>query len=159
MNSEQRKVRDFYKDLLSWSAENVGMWFVAGFFEFLCFIMMAVPYQEMMEEGPLMVIPMLFGSVGAYFYLCPYLSFREGTKTVSIYERIKYLPIDYREIRKMRTIYLAKFVVKIFPAMLVIQLLTTLFSYEITVANVLYAVAASLLLPFFANLPVAWFTK
>ena len=159
MNSEQRKVREFYKNLLSLSAENVGMWFVAGFFEFICFVMMAVPYQEMLEEGPLMVIPMMFGSFAAYFYLCPYLTFREGAKSVSIYERIKYLPVDYREIQKMRSIYLAKFVLKTFPAMLVVQLLTTLFSYEITMANILYAVGVSLLLPLLINLPVAWFSK
>lgn len=159
MNSEQMKVRKFYKEFFSWSADNLGPWIAAGFMEVFYFAMMAIPYEEILEEGAFVLFPLMLGFFGAYFYLNPYIVFREDTKTYSIYERIKFLPVDFREIQKMRTIYLAKFVAKIAPMIILIQLLTTHFSYGITVESVVYAVFGGLIWPFLSNLPVAWFSK
>lgn len=159
MNSEQKKVREFYKEFLTWSADNIGMWIASGFVEAFYFFMMAIPYQEMIEEGAFMLFPLVLGVFGPYFYLHPYLLFREGTQYYSIYERIKFLPVDFREIQKMRTIYLTRFVVKIAPAMILVQLLTTHFSYGITIESVGYAVFCGLVWPFLSNLPVAWYSK
>lgn len=159
MNSEQRKVRKFYKEFLTWNADNIGLWIAAGFMEAFYLGMMAIPYGEMAEEGAFILFPLLFGFAGPYFYLNPYIVFREDTKTYSIYERIKFLPVDFREIQKMRIIYLAKFVVKIAPAIILIQLLTTGFSYGITVESVVYAVFCGLVWPFLSNLPIAWCSK
>lgn len=159
MNSEQRKVRKFYKEFLSWSADNIGLWIAAGFMEAFYFGLMAIPYQEMLEEGAFIIFPLMCGFIGPYFYLQPYITFRENTESYSIYERLKYLPVDFREIQKMRTIYLAKFVLKIAPAMILVQLLTANFSYEITIENVMYAVFFGLIWPFLTNLPIAWYSK
>ena len=159
MNSEQMKVRKFYKEFLTWSADNIGMWIVAGVMEVFYFAMMAIPYVEMIEEGALALFPLVLGFAGPYFYLNPYLVFREDTKSYSIYERIKFLPVDFREIQKMRTIYLAKFVVKTAPAFILIQLLTTHFSYGVTVESLVYAVLGGLVWPFLSNLPIAWYSK
>lgn len=159
MNSEQMKVRKFYKEFLSWSADNIGVWIVAGFMEFLYLVMMAIPYGEMAEEGAVALFPLMFGFFGPYFYLNPYIVFREDTKTYSIYERIKFLPVDFREIQKMRVIYLGKFVVKIAPVIILIHLLTTHFSYGITIESIGYSVLFALVWPFLSNLPIAWFSK
>lgn len=159
MNSEQKKVREFYKEFLTWSADNIGMWIAAGFMEVFYFAMMAIPYEEMAEEGALALFPLVLGFLGPYFYLNPYLVFREDTKSYSIYERIQFLPVDFREIQKMRVIYLAKFVVKIAPAIILIQLLTTGFSYGITAESIVYAIFCGLVWPFLSNLPVAWYSK
>lgn len=159
MNSEQRKVRKFYKEFLSWSADNIGLWIAAGFMEVFYLGLMAIPYQEMLEEGAFMIFPLMCGFAGSYFYLQPYITFREDAESYSIYERLKYLPVDFREIQKMRTIYLAKFVLKIAPAMILVQLLTTNFSYGITIENVMYAVFCGLIWPFLTNLPIAWYSK
>lgn len=159
MNSEQMKVRKFYKEFLTWSADNIGVWIAAGFMEMFYLAMMAIPYEEVLEEGVFVLFPMMLGFFGPYFYLNPYIAFREDTKTYSIYERIKFLPVDFREIQKMRVIYLAKFVVKIAPVIILIQLLTTNFSHGITVESVVYAVFCGLVWPLLSNLPVAWFSK
>lgn len=159
MNSEQRRVRKFYKEFLTWSADNIGLWIAAGFMEVFYGVMMMIPYQEMAEEGAFLMLPLLFGFAGPFFYLRPYIAFREDTEYYSIYERIKYLPVDFREIQKMRTIYLAKFVGKIAPVFILVQLLATNFSYEITMGNVMYALFGGLIWPFLSNLPVAWFSK
>lgn len=159
MNSEQKKVRTFYKEFLTWSADNIGIWIAAGFMEIFYFVFMAIPYGEMIKEGVFILFPLMCGFAGAYFYLNPYLVFREDTKYYSIYERIKFLPVDFREIQKMRTIYLAKYVIKIAPAMVLVQLLTSKFSYEITWECVVYAIFCGVIWPFLSNLPIAWFSK
>ena len=159
MNSEQRKVRKFYKEFLTWSADNVGLWLAAGFFGVLYLVFAAVPYQEMLEERAFLILPLMFGFLMAFFYLKPYLTFQENTESFSIYERIKYLPVDLREIQKMRVIYLAKFVLKVAPVLILVQLFTSHFSYEITLEVVLYAIFEGILWPFLSNLPIAWFSK
>ena len=159
MNSEQRKVRKFYKEFLTWSADNMGLWLAAGFMEVLHGVMMMVPYQEMLEERAFILFPLLLGFAGPYFYLSPYITFREDTVSYSIYERIKYLPVDFREIQKMRTLYLAKFVGKIAPIFILCQLFFAHFSYGITWGNVVYAFFGAIIWPFVSNFPIAWFSK
>lgn len=159
MSSEQRKVRKFYKEFLTWSADNIGLWIAAGFFELLYCVLMMIPYQEMLEDKGFLVFVLLLGFAVPYFYLRPYITFRENTESYSIYERIKYLPVDFREIQKMRTIYLAKFVLKTAPIVILLQLIVSYCSYEVTIANVVYAIFGGILWPFISNLPIAWFSK
>lgn len=156
MNDEQRKVRKFYKEFLSWKAENIGVWIGAGFIEVLFAVMMMIPYQEMLHDPGLFVFPVLFGWLGPMLYLKPYQTFAEGQQQCSIYEKIKYLPIDLKEIRKMRVVYLASFVGKIFPIMMILQLLCAYWSFkEITIANIIYAIGMGFVLPVLGNLPGA----
>ena len=92
--------------------------------------------------------------------MVPYITFREGQNTVSIYEKLKYLPIDYKEIKKLRLTKLALFVAKIFPIIFICQLFFTYFGYgRIRVEDVIYAVLAGLVWPVVSNLPYAWFSK
>lgn len=160
MNSEQQKVRKFYKEFLSWKAESVGMWLGAGIVETMFVISMMVPYQEMKYDMGFVALPWTFGWLGAMLYINPYLIFREEQNSVSIYEKLKYLPIDYREIKKMRTIYLIKFVMKIFPAAFVCQIAFSYFLFqEITFENIVYAVLTGLIWPIASNLPYVWHGK
>ena len=159
MKKEQQKVRAFYKEFLSWKAESIGQWIGAGFLEVLFGIMMMVPYQEMKEDNGFVVMPMLFGFLGAMLYIAPYLTCREEENQVSIYEKIKYLPVDYRQIQKMRVLYLIRFVAKIFPVLFLLQMATSYWSKTLTAANLIYAILLGLVWPILRNLPFEWFGK
>ena len=159
MNSEQRKVRKFYKEFLSWKADNIGLWIASGFMVVFFCVTMLISYEEILENMKLVMFPMLLGFLGPYFYLNPYITFREGTESYSIYERIKYLPIDYHEIQKMRAAYLAKFVGKVFLAVLFFQVFLMFGAGGFTIENVLYVLLIGLVWPFVSNLPIAWFSK
>lgn len=160
MNSEQLKVRKFYKEFWPWKADNIGMWIGAGIIEVLFVIMMMIPYPKMQADMGFVVLPLMFGFFGPMLYMVPYITFREGQNTVSIYEKLKYLPIDYKEIKKLRLIKLVLFAVKIFPIILICQLFFTYFGFgNIRIEDVIYVILVGLVWPIMSNLPYAWFNK
>lgn len=160
MNREQEKIFAFYKEFWSWKADNIGMWIGAGILEVLFGIFMMIPYAEMQSDMGMVVLPMLMGFAGCAMYIAPYISFREGTETVSIYEKIKYLPIDYREVKKLRLKKLMQFVSKIFVIIFVCQMFFTYFGVGvIRVEDVIYVVLVGLVWPIISAFPYVWFSK
>jgi len=160
MNKEQEKIFVFYKEFWSWKAENIGMWIGAGILEVLFGIFMMIPYSEMQSDMGFVVLPMIMGFGGAAMYIAPYISFREGTETVSIYEKIKYLPIDYREVKKLRLKKLMQFVAKIFVVIFVFKLFFSTFGTEmIRSIDILYTILMGLVWPIVSAFPYAWFSK
>ena len=159
MKKEQQKVRAFYKEFLSWKAESIGQWIRAVFLVLSFGITIIVPFHFFFEDSVFVPMPMLFGFLGAMLYIAPYLTFREEGNSVSIYEKIKYLPVDYRQIQKMRVWYLIRFVAKIFPVLFLLQMATSYWSKTLTAANLIYAILLGLVWPILSNLPFAWFGK
>jgi len=160
MKKEQEKIYAFYKEFWSWKADNVGMWIGAGVLEVLFGIFMMIPYAEMQTDMAFVVLPMMMGFGGAAMYIAPYISFREGQDMVSICEKIKYLPIDGREVKKLRVRKLMLFVAKIFSVILVSHLFFTYFGVgTIRIEDVVYIVLVGLVWPIVSNLPYAWFSK
>lgn len=160
MNKEQEKIFAFYKEFWSWNAENIGMWIGAGILEVLFAIFMMIPYAEMQSDMGMVVLPMLMGFGGGAMYIAPYITFREGTDTVSIYEKIKYLPIDYREVKRLRLKKLIQFVAKIFVVILVFKLFFSTFGMEmIRGVDILYTILVGLVWPVLSVFPYVWFSK
>lgn len=160
MNKEQEKIFAFYKEFWSWKAENIGMWIGAGILEVLFAIFMMIPYAEMQSDMGMIVLPMLMGLGGGAMYIAPYITFREGTDTVSIYEKIKYLPIDYREVKKLRVKKLVLFVAKVFVVIMAFKLFFGTFGFEmIQSMDILYTVLVGFVWPIVGNLPYVWFSK
>lgn len=160
MNKEQEKIFAFYKEFWSWKAENIGMWIGAGILEVLFAIFMMIPYAEMQSDMGMIVLPMLMGLGGGAMYIAPYITFREGTDTVSIYEKIKYLPIDYREVKKLRVKKLVLFVAKVFAVIMAFKLFFGTFGFEmIQSMDILYTVLVGFVWPIVSNLPYVWFSK
>ena len=160
MNKEQEKIFAFYKEFWSWKAENIGMWIGAGILEVLFVIFMMIPYAEMQSDMGMVVLPMLMGLGGGAMYIAPYITFREGADTVSIYEKIKYLPIDYREVKKLRLKKLIQFVAKIFVVIFVCQMFFTFFGVgAIRGEDILYVVLIGFVWPIISNFPYVWFSK
>lgn len=157
MREEQKKVRAFYKNFLSWKAENVGMWIGAGLMETFFAISMMIPYQEIRLDKGVLAFPLMFGLLGPMLYLVPYRKFMEQQQWCNIYEKLKYLPIDKKEIRKMRAVYLFSFVGKIFPIVFVIQLLFSYWMFdEVTIQNIIYGILTGFVWPYLSNLPMVW---
>ena len=164
MTEEQKKVRKFYKELLSWKADAIGTWIGAGFLVLFLVIGCSVPAQEMLlgagEDVDMMMwlITLMFGPLAGLLYLRPYTTMNEmvytnSPKNVRIIDKLKYLPIDLKEIRKMKITYLLKFYGKIVPFCMGLQILTSLYSYnEITWKNVLYIVMMAFVWPVMTNL-------
>lgn len=160
VSEEQQMIRKFYKEFLSWKSENIGTWIGAGFVEMLFLISTMAPFQEVLgtsqTERNMIIMVAIFGWLAPLLYIMPYVTFKEEQKDCSITAKLKYLPVDIREIQKMRVTYLLKFVVKQFAVALVLQMLTSMYSYgEITWANVWYIVVAALVWPLVLNMPVA----
>ena len=166
MTEEQKKVRKFYKELLGWKVDAIGTWIGAGMLVLFLLIGCSVPVQEMCfgatGEVDMMAWMMLlmFGPLAGFLYLRPYTSMTEVVytnrpKNVRIIDKLKYLPISLREIRKMKVIYLLKFYGKIVPFCMGLQILTSLYSYnEITWMNVLYILVMAFVWPVATNLPI-----
>lgn len=160
VSEEQKMIRLFYKEFLSWKSENIGMWIGAGFVEMFLLISTMVPFQEVLGtseiEKTIIIMVAVVGWLAPFLYIMPYVTFKEEQKDCSITAKLKYLPVDIKEIQKMRVTYLLKFVVKQFLVALVLQILTSMYSYgEITWANVWYIVVAALVWPLVVNMPVA----
>ena len=160
MNKEQEKIFAFYKEFWSWKAENIGMWIGAGILEVLFAIFMMIPYAEMQSDMGMIVLPMLMGLGGGAMYIAPYITFREGTDTVSIYGKIKYLPIDYREVKKLRVKKLVLFVAKVFAVVFGMHMFFTFFGAgTIRKEDVIYVILVGFVWPIVGNLPFAYFSK
>ena len=90
----------------------------------------------------------------------PYVTFKEDKKDCSITAKLKYLPVNLREIQKMRAWYVIRFVAIQFPVALVLQMMTSWFSYhEITWMNIIYVIWSALIWPLITNLSVAVWSR
>lgn len=166
MTDEQRKVRKFYKDFQGWKLDTIGTWIGAGLMVMFMVISCAIPVQEMIEQqtgtvdGIAWIMVLMFGPLAGFLYLSPYTSVTEmvsagQAKSVRIIDKLKYLPIDLKEIRKMKIIYLIKFFAKIAPFCLLLQILTSVNTYgKITWVNVAYILVMAFLWPVLVNLPM-----
>ena len=160
MNEEQQKIAAFYKEFWSGKEDNSGMWIGAGILELLFGIFMMIPYAKMQSNMGLVALTMIFGFAGGTMYIAPYITFQEGQNTVSIYEKIKYLPIDYREVKKLRLKKLIQFVAKVFVIIFVCQMLFTFWGIgRIRPADISYVILVGFVWPIVSNLPFAWFSK
>ena len=164
ITKEQKQVRSFYKEFLSWKAENIGMWIGAGFVEFLFLLFIAIPAQELFgdshAERLFLIYDVILGWLAPFLYIMPYVTFKEDKKDCSIAAKLKYLPVSLREIQKMRVWYVLRFVAIQFLVALVLQMLTSWFSYhEITWINIIYVLWSALVWPLITNLSVAVWSR
>lgn len=165
MNEEQRKVRKFYKQFLSWRSESIGVWIGAGFLVMFMLVGCAVPVQEILEgsgtSGSLMLVITMFSAILAgVLYLRPYQGYMENQKTETILSKLKYVPVDFKEIFRMKLTYMIRFFAIICPFCLMLQVLTSGYSYgEITWKNVAYVFVVAFVWPVLGNLWILLFDK
>lgn len=163
--TQQMIIRSFFKEFLNWKTECIGNWIGTGCFQLIFWVCIAiVPVQEVVGESELdrimIVLGMALGWLPSFLYIMPYVTYKERRQDCSICAKLKYLPVDIREIQKLRLTLLTKFVIKMFPVSFTLQLLTAWYSYgEIGWMNIAYVFVTAFLWPWVLNAPVAWFSR
>ena len=148
---EQReKIREFERLQLSYQAYGLTPQ-IAGWLGYLfCVLSALFPAQALLEDGEgmasVVMILYLWVILGTQFCIMPYMQFREQKKNVSVLQKIKYLPVDIREVKIVWLGYLWNYIKKIFWIALVAQFsMALLFYHRITLWNLLdVAVIAAL---------------
>lgn len=160
MTEEQRKVRKFYKDFLKLRGEVWVQWLGAGFSAVLYVIFSTIPGRELLIENTdeeirvfVLLWMLILAPLAGFFYLLPYSTLRGRNGGIKLADRLKYLPIDLKEICRMKVAYIVKFYARILPICLVLQQLTTYASYKyFSWWNVLYILVVAFVWPVAVNL-------
>jgi hypothetical protein len=159
MKKEQRElIRDFDRKYLN-ACQNSGLYTLGTALVFIAaVIFMMIPLQEitvMRRERALAawMISTFFMAQPAAVYLHKYFTFAENGKNSRLLDKLRYLPVDIREIRRVRFDYLLKFQAKAFVPCLAVQLLfAALFAADgIRPENFLYAVCEAYIGPILWN--------
>lgn len=154
------RVDKFYKRLFTCKTEHEGMLMAAVLMEVFFMVIALVPFQELVNDadtaGICGMMGGMFGCLAPGAYLKSYVYFKDGNKESSITDKLKYLPVDVREFRKARLVYLVKFVSICFGIAFFLQMLTSVFTYySIIWQNVCYIVVLAFIWPIVSNLPSA----
>lgn len=136
---QRELIREFDKKLQQCTAK--GMEPVAKFFiilfEVLITLIMLIPY----ERGDIKVHAICGLTLVPWpiqMYLAPYLHVTENGKVRSIYEKIRYLPVERKELWRVRMEYLLRFLRIPFLCGMLAQLLGCLLAGQgITIGNIL----------------------
>lgn len=99
-------------------------------------LMMLLPIQEGMQE--LCAVSQILLLIGVNMYMQPFMVVYENRKAVSIYQKLKWLPVEKREMKAVRRSYLNAFVGKVLIACLILQQAGALLNGSWYIGNVLY---------------------
>lgn len=99
-------------------------------------LMMLLPIQEGMHE--ICVVLQILLLIGVNMYMQPFVVVYENRKAVSIYQKLKWLPVEKREIQAVRRSYLNAFVGKVLIACLILQQAGAWLNGGWYIGNVLY---------------------
>ena len=162
MNPEQRKVREFFKRYQNKDTKSWATWFLICFFVFIMLIACVVPvqaYTEVKDSGDAILLVMLtfVGPAVACMRIQPYTMYMENQKGRQIFDLIKYYPIDKKEIKKMKTIYMIRFMTKLLPFCMLAQIPATIYDYgKLSVLNFLYILAIAFVWPVIMGMFAIW---
>ena len=111
----------------------------------ICMLMMLIPFEANWEES-LVLVTLLPAELGVFLYLRSYLIVTDGGKQVSIYQKLKWVPVSRKEIRFSRVKYLNAFCLKFFVASMLMQQLTSFVGGSFGIASLLYPIIFWLLI-------------
>lgn len=161
-NRQQQILEMFFKEFLSWKADNIGVWIAAVMLEILQGICFCIPYQMVGKSDMelLIGIELFCGVFGTMTYLMPYVRFTEKKGQVNIYKKLKYLPVSLKEIRIFRLKKLVRFCFRLFLIFLAVQLFLVLLCYhQIALGNLWYPFVFGFLLQLLLNGMLVLFLK
>ena len=146
---QEQKMDAFYEEFFETKEFAWGTTFLVGIFLFLQMIFMCMPVQEVIEEKNMGLFSLLTSVWASHSYLCQYLTYTYQQKGVSIYEKLKYHPVDIKVLRRLAIKKMLRFHRKTFLVALVLQLLfSAIICNEITWCNIVYIVVTAFLVPF-----------
>lgn len=153
--AERERVRMFDQDLLSYSSgSDIGARFAAYFMEGIALFLAFIPLQEIVAGEETMLLPLIaMISMAEHVYMISYITMREEGKQRSIYEKLKYLPVDMKIVRQVRMLYLINWKKKTGLAALLIQVIMSFLIYKsCSIFNVLYIIVLYIVLPLLLGL-------
>ena len=149
-SSESRKrIKQFDKEFYSYSSgSDIGLRIAAYFMDGCAIFLMFFPFQEVLKDRFIFFFVGMFFGLSTLYYTQSYLQYRDEQKQKSIYQIIRYLPVNLTDVRMVRVEYLFHYKKKIFLLSLIAQLLVTLIAYhKIALANIIYVVVVSIIYP------------
>lgn len=167
VNPEQIKLQSFFRKFIKENWRSGGIWFLEGFLVFLFLIACVTPVQEYLggqASGDVdCVMLVLIGALGpaiAYMRIQPYTLYMENQKNRTIVDLLKYYPINRKEIKKMKTVYMIRFMAKLLPICILLQIPVTIWEYKtISWINVIFVVTAAFIWPIIWGMMAIWTEK
>lgn len=162
MDSEQIKVREFFKRFQNADTKSWVAWFFVGLGVLFMLIGCVGPAQAYMdtkdESNTIMLVILAYvGPFIAYMRIQPYIMYMENQKKRTFFELLKYYPIDKKEIKKMKTEYMIKFLVKLLPFCMLAQIPATIYDYgAVSIINFIYIIVVAFIWPVICGLAFIW---
>lgn len=136
---------------------------VGGIFAFLVIVLMILPIQELWQDearSAFLYLISLFGVLAALYGQQSYRAFKEKQQMCLFSQKLKYLPVDRKVLKKWKTRMLIRWTAKMFAAALMIQLLfAAIIVHGISWRNVVYVMVVAFILPILCNSLLIWVEK
>ncbi len=143
-----KKIEQFYKNLKEYCSNTYIYLLMTGIFEFIYMVGMVIPYKEMFSLD-LIGVFFLVGIAAVALYMTPYRHYSVDGRQYSIDEKLKYLPVSLKQLKKERTKYLLSFVIKTGIVIFILQCLFSALAYhEISIWCLFYAFFVAFIWPF-----------
>lgn len=153
---QKQKIEQFFEEYYrfkKWDKQSCDV--VAGVFAFIQIVLMIFPIQILYTEENRFGLLLLIGTFGMYaplYYMLPYRLLKEGKQKTTVWQKLKYLPVELESLKKWRIRLLVRYVGKVFLACLIIQLLFSLITiHSISWVNIVYVVVAGFAIPMLVN--------
>lgn len=106
--------------------------------------LMFIPVEK--NDLDSLVWSLILMSWAVHFHITPYLKYAEEGREVSIYEKLKWMPVSRKDIFKVRREYLGKFCLRVGIAALILQQIGAALSKSWGLFNLLAPAALAVLL-------------
>lgn len=162
---QEQKIEQFFEEyyrVKKWDKQSNDI--VAGIFIMIQILLMVLPVQTLWGEENRWILLTSIGTLSfcaPLFYMASYRLVKEGQQNVQMLsQKIKYLPVDMRALKKWRIRLLLQWVEKSFLACMLIQLLFSLIIiHKISWMNVVYVSIVAFVIPMLSNGLLIWLEK
>lgn len=159
LRAERERIRAFDEEVLSYQSSGLppasARIFWGGLMVFFTTIGACVIWNESL--GSLIWLAGTWAFLAPYFYISMYLRIRENGSTVHLYGKIRYLPVDIRQVKIVRIGYLVRMIRGPIVISLVIQIFFALVvDSRYLILRLLFVLIAGGLIPFLANVAAIW---
>lgn len=138
MVSSRERIKEFDKKLLKSGEYFVTISRLPAYICEILLLIIAISGDKLSEIDYCIVMY----AWGLTFYIAPYLNIWENRKNVSIYEVLKYLPVNQWDIFKVRVEYIAKLLLIRLGVMLGLQIPVFMMTGKIVKENMINSLAA-----------------
>lgn len=159
---QRERIRRLDKEMVSYQSNGLPVQWGQRLYGGIVLFILLMPVEFFVEDNPGMLFLVLLWTaiIVPMGYLSPFLKMQEQGKAVPYLKKIKYLPIDVKQVKIVRMEYLAGFLKKIVLIACVEQLVFgTLICGQDIFWGLIYAVMAGGMIPLAWNALVIWMEK